>query len=327
MTALERCALTSLFVAAFTAALVAPERVAAADTAQKRFATPEAAVEALVAAAKANDRAALLALFGSESQEIVESGDPVADREGVERFVERYTVKHRIVKVGDLLAVLEIGDDYWPFPIPIVKDSAGWRLDGEAGEDEIVSRRIGRNELAAIQACLAYVDAQREYYARDPETGGLLHYARRFASTPGKRDGLYWPSAEGEEPSPLGPAFDEANEAGYALGKSSEPAPFHGYYFRILEGQGAKAPGGAYSYVVGDKLVGGFGLVAYPAVYGASGVMTFLVSHDGVVYQKDLGPETVARAKAIRVFDLDADMAPVPDTDKAEIEIGAVPAK
>jgi Protein of unknown function (DUF2950) len=298
-------------------ALLGSGRSYAAAAAQKHFASPDEAAQALVVAVKAHDRAAMLSVLGTDAEGIIDSGDPVADREGGKRFVSAYETKHALEKTGDAEAVLEVGADRWPLPIPLVKDASGWYFDGEAGEDEIVSRRIGRNELAAIQACLAFVDAEREYYARDPEDSGLLHYAQRFASTPGKRDGLYYATREGEEPSPLGPLFDAANAAGYSLGKRGEPAPYHGYYYRILTGQGAKAPGGAYSYLVGDKLLGGYAMVAYPASYGVSGVMTFLVNHDGVVYEKNLGPETEAKAKAMTVFDLDAKTVRVPDQDEA----------
>lgn len=301
------------------AALFAGERLLAADAVQKRFASPEEAAQAFVAAAKAHDKPALLALLGSEAEGIVDSGDPVADHEAAERFVAAYEVKHSLAKAGDV-AVLEVGADRWPLPIPLLKDESGWRFDGGAAEIEIVARRIGRNELSAIQACLAFVDAQREYYARNPDKSALLHYARRFWSNPGKRDGLYYTTEENEEPSPLGPLFDAANAQGYALGKGGPPAPYHGYQYRILEGQGAKAPGGAYGYLVGDKLVGGYALIAYPASYGVSGIMTFLVNHDGVVYQTDLGEETETEAKAMTVFDLDEDTARVPDPDEEVLE-------
>ena len=302
-------------LAAVALALLAAGPAPAEDTAQKRFASPEAAAEALVAALKAHDRAAVLTLLGSGAEGIVDSGDPVASRAASERFVAAYEKEHVLSKAADV-AVLEVGADRWPLPIPLVKDAAGWRFDGAAAEDEIVARRIGRNELSAIQACLAFVDAQREYYERNPEKSPLLHFARRFASSPGKRDGLYYPTEADEEPSPLGPLFDAANEAGYALGKGGAPAPYHGYYYRILEGQGPNAPGGAYGYVVGDKMLGGYALIAYPASYGVSGIMTFLVNHDGIVYQEDLGAETEAKAKAITIFDLDTDTVRVPDPDE-----------
>ena len=281
-----------LAVGLLAVALPAPSALATSHE-QKHFATPEAAVEALIAALKAHDRPALLALIGSEQEDLIDSGDPVADRLAAESFVERYEAAHRIQKTSATQAELEVGEDHWPFPIPIVKDAAGWRFDGKAGAAEILARRIGRNELSAVQACLAYVDAQREYYLRNPDKSPLLHYARFFMSSPGRRDGLYWPTEEGEEPSPLGPGFERASAEGYEF-EQGEATPYHGYYYRILEGQGPGAPGGAYSYLAKNKLIGGFGLIAYPADYGNSGVMTFLVNHDGVVYETDLGPETAA---------------------------------
>jgi hypothetical protein len=299
------------------AALPAPSALAA-EHAQKHFATPEAAVDALIASLKAHDKTALLDLIGPDQTDLVDSGDPVADKLAVENFLERYEAGHKIQKPSATQAELEVGADDFPFPIPIVKDGQGWRWDGKAGAAEVLARRIGRNERSAIQACLAYVDAQQEYYQRNPDKSPLLHYARFFQSTPGRRDGLYWPTEEGEEPSPLGPLFEAASAEGYQLGKSEEPAPYHGYYFRILEGQGPKAPGGAYTYIAKNQLIGGFGLIAYPADYGNSGVMTFLVNHDGVVYQTDLGPETALRAKAINVFDVDANTVPVPEEDLNE---------
>ena len=310
--------LASCFAAGLlAAALPAPSSFAAANS-QKHFKSPEAAVDALIAALQSEDKAPLYAIFGSEEKELIESGDPVADRLGAASFLERYETAHRIVETSAKRAELEVGEDQWPLPIPIVKDAAGWRFDGKAGADEIVSRRIGRNELSAIQACLAYVDAQREYYERNPEKSPLLHYARFFASTPGRRDGLFWPTEDTEEPSPLGPLFEKANAEGYHLGKGEEPAPYHGYYFRILDGQGPKAPGGAYSYLAKNQLVGGFALIAWPANYGVSGVMSFLVNHEGVVYETDLGPQTAARANAINLFDLDANTVRVPDAERDE---------
>ncbi len=308
-----RRALVSCFAAGLLAAALPAPISFAADTAQKHFASPEEAVQALVAAAKADDMTAFHPVLGADEKALIESGDPVADRLAVAGFVERYESAHRILKTSPARAELEVGEDRWPLPIPIVKDAAGWRFDGKAGEAEILSRRIGRNELSTVEACLAYVDAQREYYERNPEKSPLLHYSRFFSSAPDRRDGLYWPTAADEEPSPLGPLFDEANAEGYQLGKGGEPAPYHGYYFRILEGQGSRAPGGAYSYLAKNQLVGGFALIAYPARYAVSGVMTFLVNHEGVVYETDLGPETVDRARAISLFDLAPDTVPVPE--------------
>ncbi len=314
-------ALTRSLIAAGLLAAALPASIAlAVSPEQKHFATPEAAVKALIAALEAHDRPALQALFGPEEHDLIDSGDPVADRLAAEGFLERYDAGHRIEKTSATRAELEVGEDQWPLPIPVVKDASGWRFDSKAGEAEILARRIGRNELSAVQASLAFVDAQREYYERNPDKSPLLHYARFFTSSPGRRDGLYWPTTEeGDEPSPLGPLFEQANAEGYQLGKGEEPAPYHGYYYRILEGQGPRAPGGAYSYLAKNKMIGGFALIAYPADYGNSGVMTFLVNHDGVVYETDLGPETLARAKAISLFDLDANTVRVPDQEEAPL--------
>lgn len=279
----------------------------AAEAKQKTYATPEAAVKDLIAAVKSGDAKAMMAVLGQGSKDIVQSGDPVADKAGGERFVKSYEEANQLEKSGDSKVVLSTGKDNWPFPIPIVKDAAGWRFDAKQGGEEILNRRIGRNELSAIQAVQAYVDAQREYYLSNPQREKLLHYAQRIVSTPGKRDGLYFPTKAGERPSPLGPGFDSARAKGYEKAKDAagKPVPYHGYHYRILKAQGPDAPGGAYSYVAQGKMIGGFALVAYPASYGNSGVMTFLVNHDGVVYEKDLGPETAATAQKITRFNPD----------------------
>jgi len=278
---------------------------------QKHFATAEEAAQALADAVKSGDPKSLLLLFGSGATSLIDSGDPVADRAAGARFVEAYNQSHKLVN-ADNRTTLEVGADDWPFPIPLVHDEDGWRFDDTAGEDEIVNRRIGRNELSAIQSCLAYGDAQREYYVRNPEGTSLLHYAQKFASSPGKHDGLYWEAKENEPESPLGPVFASARAEGYALKGHGDP--YHGYYYRILTAQGPDAKGGAYDYVAHGKMIGGFALVAYPAKWGASGVMTFLVNHDGVVFQKDLGPKTAELAKAMKRFN--------PDSMWARVEAG-----
>jgi hypothetical protein len=279
----------------------------AAEAKQKIYATPEEAVKELIASMKSGDVKAMMAVLGQGSKNIVQSGDAVADKAGRERFVKAYEEANRLEKSGDAKVVLSVGKDNWPLPIPIVKDAAGWRFDTQAAKEEILNRRIGRNELSAIQAVQAFVDAQREYYLRDPQNDKLLHYAQRIISAQGKRDGLYYPTKSGERPSPLGPLFAGARTVGYEKGKDAagKPVPYHGYHYRILKRQGPDAPGGAYDYVAQGKMIGGFALVAYPASYGNSGVMTFLVSHDGVVYEKDLGPETAATAQKITQFNPD----------------------
>jgi hypothetical protein len=291
---------------ALTALMLAPlcaRPSVAAPAAQRTFASPEEAAQALAAAVKANSTKAMLAVLGENAEPLIRSGDPVADQNGRDRFLRAYEAAHSLVPGEGGDTVLQVGTNDWPFPIPLVKSDAGWRFDAAAGKQEILDRRIGRNELAAIQTCLAYVDAQREYYERDPDHAPLLHYAQKLASSPGTRDGLYWDAKPNEEESPLGPNFARARAEGYA--GTRKGAPYHGYLFHILTAQGPAAAGGAYDYLAHGKLIGGFGLVAYPAKWDVSGVMTFIVNQDGVVFQKDLGPNTAAAAKAIKTFNPD----------------------
>lgn len=279
---------------------------AAPASAQEQFGTPEAAVDALVGAAKSGDTKAILAVLGPDGQAIVSSGDSVADANTREKFVSAYDTKHTIELEGDGTQTLIIGDDAWPFPIPLVNNSGEWQFDTKVGADEILRRRIGRNELSAIQVCLAYVQAQNEYAALDPAGLGRHVYAQRILSSPGKKDGLYWP---GEPPSPLGDLAAKASTEGYQTGKG--PIPYHGYYYRILKRQGVSASGGAYDYLVKGKMVGGFALLAFPAQYGNSGIMTFMVNHDGTVFEKDLGPKTAKLARKIGSFAPDQTWAKV----------------
>ena len=273
---------------------------------QKRFRSPEEAAQALAAAAKANDMKELAAVLGPEGQRLISSGDEVSDRAGRERFVRMYEEKNQVVKENDQKAVLEVGSQAWPLPIPIIKVAGKWRFDTKAGKQEILKRRIGKNELSVIQVCRAYVDAQREYAGKDRDGDGLLEYAQKFVSDPGRKDGLYWEVKPGEEPSPLGPFAANAREEGYQRKKSGkQPSPYHGYYYKVLKAQGKNAPGGAFSYVVNGSMLGGFALVAYPAAYGSSGIMSFLVRYDGVVYEKDLGKNTQSIARALKNFDPD----------------------
>jgi Protein of unknown function (DUF2950) len=270
---------------------------------QRRFETPEQAVQALVAATRAVDQRALIDILGPEARPLVSSGDPVGDRNRFRRFVTAYDEANRLQAGGGKI-VLYVGADDFPFAIPLVPDGPSWRWDSLAGREEMVSRHIGRNELEVIQVCLAYVDAQREYYARNPNGGPMLEYAQRIGSTPGKRDGLYWPVKAGEPPSPLGPLVAQARAGGYqSIGRTR--IPYHGYLYSTLREQGPDADGGAYEYVAHGHMLGGFGLIAFPASYGTSGVMTFIVNHDGVVYQKDLGPNTGRIASATKSFNPD----------------------
>jgi hypothetical protein len=274
----------------------------AAEAMQKSFKSPEEAVQTLVEAVKRGDTKALRAIFGPESKDLIFSGDKVADKAGRERFTAAYEEKHRLVNEGDKKVILIVGQKDWPMPIPLVKQEEVWLFDTKEGKDEILNRRIGKNELNAIEVCLAYVDAQREYALKDCDGNKIHDYAQGFASTPGKKDGLYWEAKEGEEQSPMGPLMAKAAKGGYTRLALS---PYHGYYYKILKAQGKDAPGGAYSYVVHGNMIGGFALVAYPAEYGNSGIMTFLVNQDGVVYQKDLGARTEKIAGAMTQYDPD----------------------
>jgi|MudIll2142460700_1097286.scaffolds.fasta_scaffold06456_5 hypothetical protein len=274
---------------------------------QKGFASAEEAVKAAMAAVKSGNDKEMLAIFGVEVKEVMFSGDPVSDKQRRERFIHAYDQKNGLSKEGDKM-VLTVGEKDWPFPIPLVKKGDQWFFDTKAGKEEILNRRIGQNELSTIQTMLAIVDAQREYAMNDRDGDGVLEYAEKFRSDPGKKNGLYWQTKEGEEPSPLGELVVQARAEGYTkAGSKSNPAPFpfHGYYFRMLMKQGKHAPGGAYDYVVKGKQFGGFAVVAYPAEYGNSGVVTFVVNHEGVVYQKDLGKNTAKAAKAMTAFDPD----------------------
>jgi predicted outer membrane lipoprotein len=274
--------------------------------AQRTFASADEAAAALIEAVRAKDVNALLAVVGPPSETWLFSGDKVADTNDWQRFLAAYDQKHAFEE-KDGKSILTVGNDAWPFPAPIVKRGAKWAFDANAGRDEIVNRRIGRNELDAIQTLLAVVDAQREYAAKDADGNGFADYARRFRSTPGKKDGLYWPDEAGAAQSPLGPLVAVASREGYGKQvKDDKPSPYHGYFYKIVTSQGKEAPGGAYDYMVGDKLLGGFAVVAWPSSYRASGVTTFIVNHDGVVYEKDLGPQTASIAAAMTRYNPDA---------------------
>ena len=276
--------------------------------------TPEAAVQALVEAAKSDDNGPLLKMLGKDAKPLVDSGDPVDDKNARARFVANFEKANSLDKSIPDSVTLEVGDDKWPFPVPIVSEGGKWHFDVPTGIDELINRRVGANELATIQSCLAYVDAQREYYLLNAQNDPLQHYARQLISTEGKKDGLYWPTTGDEPLSPLGEGFAAARAEGYLQSGATKGTPFHGYIYRQLTKQGTNAKGGAYDYVVNDQLLGGFGLIAFPAEYGNSGVMTFIVNHDGVVYSKDLGPDTAKLAMAIDSFD------PGPDWKKEEGE-------
>jgi hypothetical protein len=270
-----------------------------ASHAQQSYKTPEDAAAALAAAVKSGP-ADILKVLGRSAEDIVSSGDEVADDDIRQRFSSMYDAKHGIKAEGNRTATLLLGADDFPFPIPLVNTKAGWEFDTDEGRVEVLRRRIGRNELDAIQTALAYVDAQNEYADKDRGEGAGV-YAQHIVSSPGKKDGLFW--RDDSDPSPLGPLAAQASSEGYKAGDGT--TPYHGYYFRILKGQGPDAPGGAMNYVVKGKMIGGFALIAWPAEYGNSGVMTFLVNHAGVVYQKDLGERTDVVAKRLTLFDPD----------------------
>jgi hypothetical protein len=285
---------------------------------QTLFPTTDDAVKALVSAAEAKDQAALTAVLGPDREKLL-SGDPVEDAAALSRFAASLRKSVKLERVNDSKFTLVIGEDQFPFPIPLVKEGDQWRFDTAAGLDEVLSRRIGQNELSAIMTCRAYVVAQWEYFTTAPDTSedGLAVYAQKFISTPGQRDGLYWDVPEGEKPSPMGTLITEARAEGYPAGRphtgaGAEPGatprprtPFHGYFFRILKAQGEHAPGGKFSYVINGHMIAGYALVAFPAKWGSGGVMTFIVNNQGRVYQKNLGPESAEIAGAITEYDPD----------------------
>jgi len=270
---------------------------------QKGFATPEEAVEAVITAMRNNNDKELIAVFGPSAKDLIFSGDPVADKQRRELLLSKYDEKNSLVQEKGNMVVV-IGKDDWPFPIPLVKKGESWFFDTNKGREEILNRRIGDNELSTIQTMLAIVDAQREYALKNISKEDIPEYAQKFMSDPGKKNGLYWETKEGEEPSPIGPAIAQAKKEGYKK-SGDKPSPLHGYYFRMLKKQGKNATEGAIDYIVKGKMTGGFAVVASPAKYGNSGIMTFIVNHDGVVYQKDLGRNTAKTAMKIESFDPD----------------------
>ena len=296
-----------LALAGFTAIAADAQAQATAPTAKAVqpqhavFATPEAGVSALLQALRSDDRKALARLFGPGGERVVDSGDAEADRETRKKFVAAYDTQHAIHLDGQTKAVLSVGSDDWPMPIPLVKRGGGWSFDAKQGANELVARRIGHNELDAIQVCRAFIDMQFDYAAVDRDGDGLLEYAGRLVSSPGKHDGLYWPTKAGEPSSPAGPRLAEASPQ--KLAARTEATPFHGYYFRVLSAQGPHAPGGAREYRVGGQLIGGVALIAWPASYLSSGVKTFLCGLSGTVFERDFGAQTTAKVAKINAYD------------------------
>jgi len=291
--------------------------VAAADSAAKSsaqsqtfYASPEEAAKALYEVIKTHDNRSIYKVLGPGSAKLIYTGDEVADQQMREHFLARYEQSLKFDRTSDTKAILLVGENESPFPFPLVKGAQGWYFDSKAGAEELINRRIGENELFTIKFCLAYGDAQREYAEQDRNGDGMIEYAQKFMSSAGKHDGLYWPTGPGEPNSPLGPLAARAKREGYTA-KGSGPEPFHGYYYKILTGQGRDAPGGAYDYIVRGHMIGGYALVAYPALWGTSGVMTFTCNHDGVVFEKNLGARTEALAGKITRFNPDASWSKV----------------
>jgi hypothetical protein len=302
-----RFSCTSVAIAALISSGLVPiafgREEAQARSTGMTYATPEAAVTALIDALRRNNMTALESVLGLGSRDVVDSGDPIADAAARDDFVTAYDVRSNIVAVNDNTRRLQVGETDWPLAIPIVRDSGRWRFDLETGRDELINRRIGRNELNAIEASQAFIDAQQEYASEDRDGDGILEYAQRFISISGTRDGLYWPTKEDEPESPLGPLFATARADGYQPETAVPGSTYYGYRYRILTSQGASAAGGAYNYLVGDNMISGVAMIAYPAEYGASGITSFIVNHDGDVYQKDLGTGTDEAVARITSFD------------------------
>jgi len=304
-----RCSLRhACSVMALATGVLASAICVSAQTAQT-FASPDDAVKGLVAAARSHDRAALDRIFAPDAQRL-RSTDPVQENQELARFVARADEKTELAKVNDSQYSVEFGNDGWSFPVPIVKRSDGWAFDTSQGVEELRLRRVGRNELDTILVCATYAVAQWDYFLDgDWNNDGVQEFAQKFISSPGQKDGLYWPSAVGEDTSPLGQLVAYARDEGYRGEREAsgniKATPFHGYYLKILKAQGPSAPGGAYSYLINGRMIGGFALVAYPAVYGSSGVMTFIVNQQGKVYQKNLGPGSDKIAQAMTIYNPD----------------------
>jgi hypothetical protein len=299
--------LSGLVLAVIMVVMTAMVVYAAAETSKtlgKSFTSPDEAVKALIAALKQNDNNQLIVILGSEEKGLISSGDKIGDRENRMRFVHEFEESNRLEQKNPETTILHLGKDDWPMAIPIVKINDKWHFDTAAGKEEVLNRRIGRNELNVIKVMEAYVDAQHEYACTDRKCHGDAVFAQKFVSMEGKKDGLYWPTKEGETLSPFGPLVAQSVKEGYK-NKSKVLSPYHGYYYKILKGQGENAPGGAFDYVVKGKMILGFGLVAYPADYGKSGVMTFIVNQQDVVYEKNLGPKTAKIASTMVKYDPD----------------------
>lgn len=277
----------------------------------KNFQNPDDAAKALLEALGNSDNSLLIALFGSQDADLLSSGDEIEDKNNRLDFVALAKEKMTLEKIGDDKAIMHVGNSDWPFPIPLVKKGDNWQFDVEQGRQEILNRRIGRNELSTVAAMRGYLEAQFDYANTDRDGDGVSEYAQKLRSEPGKFDGLFWEAEEGQPQSPLGPLIAEARAEGYkAKGASEQPSPYHGYYYRILTRQGANAPGGKYDYIINGNMIAGFGLVAHPVQYGSSGIMTFVVNHQGKIYQKDLGPKTAELVEKLKEYNPDSTWEP-----------------
>lgn len=307
-------AITSVAIFSLVMAL-APASAAAQQSGQETFASAGKASHALVAALKADDESTLLKILGPDAKEVVSSGDPAEDKDNRAEFVKKYEQMHRLVTEPNGETTLYIGAENWPTPIPLVHKGNAWYFDTPAGKQEILYRRVGRNELAVIQVCHELVDAQKQYYGQAHDGNSTHVYAEKFRSDPGKQNGLYWEVSAGETESPIGPLVAEASAMGLS---DRKPQPFHGYYFRILTGK--KGAGGTKSYIQDGKMIGGFAFLAYPAEYRNSGVMTFIVDQHGVVYEKDLGKRTPAVARTLSAYSHDASWHQADQTEAAKAQ-------
>src|SRR5262245_24042085 len=287
------------------AVALAAQNSASQQTNQKRFGTAEEAVQSVIKAAKANNRAEMLAILGADAEDLLSSGDKVADMRARQLILVALNEKWSLSSQGPNTKTLIIGNEEWPYPIPLVKDKGGWKFDAAAGRQEILYRRIGRNELSTIKSCRVYLTAQKEYAAKSHDGKPVGLFAQKFASDTGKQDGLFWKSGPGDDLSPLGEFAAQAASEGYSRADSG-PTPLHGYLFRLLTAQGSAAPGGAKSYIVNGEMKGGFALLAYPAEYRNSGVMTFIINQDGIIYEKDLGQQTAQAASKINEYNPDS---------------------
>jgi hypothetical protein len=314
---IKKILLAALFSTPLFAFATPPKPVPAAlaetkSTEALNFPTPDDAAKALLEAARSDDRQQIIALFGSHDADLLSSGDEVEDKNNRTEFVTLAQEKMTVEKISDDKAIIHVGKTDWPFPIPLVKNSNSWRFDAQQGRQEILNRRIGRNELSTLAAIRGYEEAQFDYAISDRDGDGVSEYAQKLQSEPGKFDGLYWEAENGQPQSPLGPLFAEAKSEGYKIkGATGKPVPYHGYYYRILTRQGGNVPGGKYDYIINGNMIAGFALVAFPAQYGSSGIMTFVTNHQGKIFQKDLGPKTDQIARNMKEYNPDSKWEPV----------------